>query len=244
MYISEREKLMYEIMRAIYASGIPISFKGSMVLKACLLEAGYAEIVRHTADIDANWNTEFAPSDEQISQSIQKAIATIDSDLKVTVYRTHGERTSAGLNVTNATTGERLFSMDIDVNRPSTPTQLYEVVGMRFRGITPIQILADKLSVISSDQVFRRVKDIVDIYYLSQVFDFDKNTVLDALKTSGRTLGDFNVFLFKQDDLQHAYEKYRVEDDVFKPSFEEVYTTVKTYMKNVLPQKRQRKFRI
>lgn len=41
MNITAEEKLMYEVMRAIYDSGIPISFKGSMVLKACLVEAGY-----------------------------------------------------------------------------------------------------------------------------------------------------------------------------------------------------------
>ena len=33
---------MYAVMKAIYDSGIPVNFKGSMVLKACLLEAGYA----------------------------------------------------------------------------------------------------------------------------------------------------------------------------------------------------------
>ena len=41
MKITAAEKLMYQIMREIYASSIPISFKGSMVLKACLMEAGY-----------------------------------------------------------------------------------------------------------------------------------------------------------------------------------------------------------
>lgn len=42
MKISAEEKMMYHVMKVIYESGIPISFKGSMVLKACLMEAGYA----------------------------------------------------------------------------------------------------------------------------------------------------------------------------------------------------------
>ena len=41
MAITAVEKLMYQVMKAIFDSGIPVSFKGSMVLKACLLEAGY-----------------------------------------------------------------------------------------------------------------------------------------------------------------------------------------------------------
>jgi len=55
MLLSEQEKLMYKVMKAIYDSGIPIEFKGAMVLKACLLEAGFTWEIRHTADIDANW---------------------------------------------------------------------------------------------------------------------------------------------------------------------------------------------
>ena len=54
MNITAEEKLMYDVMKAIYDSGIPVNFKGSMVLKACLMEAGYLEETRHTVDIDAN----------------------------------------------------------------------------------------------------------------------------------------------------------------------------------------------
>ena len=43
MNISKEEKLMYSVMKAIYDSGILMNFKGSMVLKACLLEAEFTE---------------------------------------------------------------------------------------------------------------------------------------------------------------------------------------------------------
>lgn len=72
MGLSVEEKLMYEVMHALYDSGIPISFKGSMVLKACLLEAGYTEETRHTVDIDANWYADVPPSDEMIRASLQE----------------------------------------------------------------------------------------------------------------------------------------------------------------------------
>ena len=58
MKISAEERLMYNVMKAIYESGIPISFKGSMVLKACLMEAGFTDDTRHTVDIDANWSSD------------------------------------------------------------------------------------------------------------------------------------------------------------------------------------------
>ena len=73
MMITAEERLMYRVMKAIYDSGIPVSFKGSMVLKACLLEAGYTEETRHTVDIDANWNSDTPPSGDQMVESLQKA---------------------------------------------------------------------------------------------------------------------------------------------------------------------------
>ena len=66
MNITVEEKLMYEVMKAIYKSGIPISFKGSMVLKACLMEAGFTEDTRHTVDIDANWNSDMSSTTEDV----------------------------------------------------------------------------------------------------------------------------------------------------------------------------------
>ena len=53
MKITPVERMMFNVMKAIYESGIPISFKGSMVLKACLMEAGFTDETRHTVDIDA-----------------------------------------------------------------------------------------------------------------------------------------------------------------------------------------------
>lgn len=240
MMITAEERLMYQVMKAIYDSGIPVSFKGSMVLKACLLEAGYTEETRHTVDIDANWNSDTPPSGEQMVESLQKAIEKNGIDLEVSIYRMYGEGRSAGFELTDKGSGEVLFSMDIDVNRPIPQTKMYEVEGLHFRGVAPAQMIADKLSAVSSDKVFRRVKDIVDLYYLSKVFDFDKDAALQALKSSNRELGDFNGFLHRRSELQHSYEKFRFAGDVNKPQFEDVYRAVKTHIKSVLPKEKNR----
>lgn len=87
MYITAEEKLMYEVMRAVFECGIPGSFKGSMVLKACLIEAGYDEDTRHTVDIDGNWISDTPPSTEQMVESLQKALDRSDVDLNVNLYR-------------------------------------------------------------------------------------------------------------------------------------------------------------
>jgi len=236
LHITAEEKLMYKVMKAVYDSGIPISFKGSMVLKACLMEAGYSEDTRHTVDIDANWNSDTPPSAEQMTQSLQNAINKSGIDLDVSIFRMYGEGRSAGFDLTDRSTGETLFSMDIDVNRPIPPTKLYEVNGLCFRGVSASQMIADKVAVISTDKVFRRVKDVVDLYYISKVFGFDRTDVMQTLKNSGRALDSFNGFLHRTEELKHSYEKFRFAGGVDKPPFEEVYSTVKSYIRDTLPK--------
>ena len=99
---------------------------------------------------------------------------------------------------------------------------------------------ADKLSAISTDKVFRRIKDVVDLYYISKVFPFDKDEITRTLENSGRKLDTFSGFLHRQDELKHSYEKFRFTGDVTKPPFEEVYRTVRAYVKDVLPREKKR----
>ena len=108
--ITAEERIMYKVMKAVYDSGIPISFKGSMVLKACLLEAGYTDETRHTVDIDANWNSDTPPTAGQMEESLQKAIQKEGIDLDVNLYRMYGEKRSAGFELTDCSSGEILFT--------------------------------------------------------------------------------------------------------------------------------------
>lgn len=242
MRLTAEEKLMYEVMKAIYDSGIPIDFKGSMVLKACLLEAGYSDEIRHTVDIDANWYSEVLPTAEGMTESLQKALDKNGIGLEAHLYRMYGEGRSAGFELKDKSTGEVLFSMDIDVNRPVPPTQIYEIAEFRFRGVSPAQMLADKVYVLSTDKIFRRIKDVVDLYYLSKVFPFNNAVVLQTLKNNRRALDTFHGFLHRRDELKHAYEKFRFTGGVDKPPFNEVYSVVKAYIKDILPREQHRDF--
>ena len=232
MKITAEEKLMYDVMKAIYNSGMPINFKGSMVLKACLIEMGYPEEIRHTEDIDANWYPDTPPTAEQMVESLQNALDKSGIKLKVEIFRMYGEGRSAGFNLKDSTSGEIIFTMDVDVNRPKSPTKIYEIEGVRFCGVAPIQMISDKIAVVSTDKVFRRIKDVVDLYYISHIFAYDHTAIVETLKNSNKTLGNFNGFLNRSDELQHSYEKFRFSKDVTKPPFEEVYRVVKSYIRD------------
>ncbi len=169
-------------------------------------------------------------------ESIQKALDYSSIDLQVKLYRMYGEDRSAGFELSDPSSGDLLFTMDIDVNRPAVETKVYEIEKIRFLGSSLAPMLADKLSVVSDDTVFRRVKDIIDLYYTAQVYRPDWAAVLQIIKESGRTLGTFDAFLTRTDALKHAYEKFRFDGGVLKPTFEDVYRTVKTYISDVLPE--------
>ena len=235
MILTNEEKLMYDVMESIYDSGIPVSFKGSMVLRACLIEAGYTEETRHTVDIDGNWYSDVPLTAEQMVSSLQKAVDTAGIPLEVSIYRMYGEGRSAGFELNNPSTGENLFTMDIDVNPPVVQSRVYEIEGIKFRGFSLTQMTADKVTAISTDSVFRRIKDIVDLYYVSHIVAFDRGEILRAIRESGRVIGDFSGFLQHPDRLAHAYGKFRLSPDVKKPPFEEVYQTVTTYISEALP---------
>ena len=166
---------MYSVMKAVYDSGIPISFKGSMVLKACLFEAGFLDETRHTVDIDANWNTDTPPTAEQMVESLQRAINRGGMDYEVRLYRMYGEKRSAGFELVDRNTDEILFTMDVDVNRPITPTQIYEVDGICFRGVSPLQMIADKVAVVSTDSEKN------EIGILKVIFGIRNNRVPEAV---------------------------------------------------------------
>lgn len=223
-------------MKAIYDSGIPIDFKGSMVLRACLLEVGYCDDIRHTLDIDANWYSQKPPTADQMTSSLQNVFDLHNIDLIVNIYRMYDDGKSAGFELTDKYTNEVLFSMDIDVNRPITPTKIYEIGDIKFRGVTASQMLADKITTISTDKVFRRIKDVVDLYYFSKVIDFNKEEIINAIKISNKVLEDFDGFLNKFYDLKHAYDKFRFTGNINKLSFIEIYNTVKTYIKDIIPK--------
>ncbi|MBQ5957160.1 MAG: nucleotidyl transferase AbiEii/AbiGii toxin family protein [Clostridia bacterium] len=164
MDITANEMQMYMVMKSIYDSGIPICFKGSMVLNAFLNESGFTDNVRQTVDIDANWYFDEPPTSEQMVASLQSAIDHSKLQIDVKIVRMYGNNRSAGFVLMDRKTNTELFSMDIDVNRPMPESRLYEIAGLRFYGVSPTQIIADKICAVSTNKVFRRIKDVIDLY--------------------------------------------------------------------------------
>ena len=227
--LHDNETLMYQIMTAIYKSGIPIDYKGSMVLRAFLSGADF-EAMRHTRDMDANWISDTEPTSAQMTSSIQRAMDSAGLDVTVRQFREHGDGKSAGFEFFLPDQTEAAAYMDMDVNRPSYMSRVYEIGEFVFRGAVVEQMIADKLSALSGDKIFRRSKDLLDVYYISKVCELDVAKVNDALVKVGREIGTFDGLINRIDELRHAYDKFKVDGDVEKPDFDTVFGAVVKYI--------------
>lgn len=115
---------------------------------------------------------------------------------------------------------KKIGSFDLSV-RKNEFYKLYDIDGIKFYGQTINKILADKICVLSSRKIFRRPKDLLDLYCLSGITQIDKNDILTTLEKSNRILESFNPLYNQKNEVKHAYESmYWLEG---KPPFEDVY---------------------
>ena len=96
--------------------------------------------------------------------------------------------------------------------------------GVVIKGASLSKMLSDKIYAISSGNVCRRTKDILDIYVMSFIMKIDTDELHQIWKESGRVLGDFKEYKIRFSELEEAYGKMKGIKN--KPDFIEVYNRV------------------
>lgn len=221
------EALMYEILGRISSSNAPLVFKGGLITKLILAEQKYTSIDRATVDIDANW-IDTAPSMEQLVKTIESALGELNQVYKIMPIRNYGEKRSAGLGVYDRESGMKILSMDIDI-APISSWKTYYFGEMGIKGILANEILADKISVISSDLVYKyRAKDLIDVYALSSCITIDTQDIIESCKIHDRAIQSFDGFLNRKNDVEHAYNKLRRIEE--KPPFLHLYSHLEKFL--------------
>lgn len=90
-------------------------------------------------------------------------------------------------------------------------------------------ILADKLYVATTKKLCRRIKDLIDIWYISSKFDVDFSILIQTIKELyGNEIKEnlnpcFLLDLKNYEFLKHAYDSYDL-GDVKKADFSKVYS--------------------
>lgn len=221
------EQSMYDILVRISDTDAPLIFKGALITKLILMENDFTELDRATKDIDANWIGS-PPTLEELVEIIKISIGDLNEKYNVTGGRESSERKTAGINFSNQA-GDRLFTMDINMWAAGSESREYYWGEGIIRGVIVDEILADKISVLSSTKIFRRAKDLVDVYAFSKCVNIDRHRILTLIEQKGNTLEDFDAFVNRKNDLEHAYNKLHGVEN--KPEFTEVYENLNLFLK-------------
>lgn len=219
----ELMEFLYRVMEELADAGVPIVFKGAMVLNLAIRENNPSKVERITRDIDGDWIGGH-PTMEEMEKALRKAVQKVDSSLDVQISRQFGERKSAGFKIMNES-GEKIGSIDLSVrqNEFCRPYISY-VNGISINGSSLSKMLSDKIYAISGESVCRRVKDVLDIYVMSFVTKINAEELRKIWRETGRELGNFEAFRTRSDELQIAYDKMKGVEN--KPDFCDVYDRV------------------
>lgn len=226
--MTEKEKFMYKIMGKISESDVPIVFKGALVTKLILTENGYTALERQTKDIDANW-VDTPPSMDVLVEAINNSLGEFKNEMYAVAFREYGTKTSAGISIRGKDTDEEIISMDISV-KPVHGNKIYHYGEISIKGVLANEILSDKITVMSKKMIFRRAKDIVDVYALAHCVRVRTSEIFEIFrKNPNREVGIFDEFYNHRQEVEHAYEKLEGIED--KPKFDGVYSYLKNFVR-------------
>ena len=226
--MTDHERLMYQMLGKFSEVNAPIVFKGALITKLVLSESGYTSLERYTRDIDANW-VGAPPSMMDLTDTVNQSLKAFEGKLYAEAIRDYGDKKSAGIAVVDAETGDRIIAMDISI-KPVIGSRIYHYGEAEIRGVLATEILADKISVLSKQLIFRRAKDIIDVYALAHCVKVQTQDIFSIYKSNpSREVGTFNEFYTLRQDVEHAYNKLAGIEG--KPPFDDVYTYLEKFLR-------------
>lgn len=217
--------IMYRVIEIMAKMRLPVVFKGAMVLKHVMIVNGLTTTYRLTGDIDMDW-VEYKITTEELTNKIRTVVNGLGIEgLKVICRREADANRSAGFVVNYQ--GRKLFSFDISMKMNPFAIDYVTDTGVIFTGASIEKMYADKICVISSKLLFRRVKDIYDLYLLSYLQGYKIKRIVKICEYQKKDIQSFEEFTKRIQDLVHAYEK--LDNIVNKPVFEVVYSRVRDF---------------
>lgn len=227
------ERILYKIIEELSKENAPIVFKGGLALKDLLTQSNKKNnIERKTVDIDANW-TGIVNYDE-MTQLFQKAIKRVDPTFKIAVSRFPKERQSMGYKILDENDNV-ITKIDLDIkDNPFYVICTVNNIDIKYSSFE--KMMADKLRALSGEHVFRRTKDLLDIYLILQEVDIDFQKISEILKFEEKKLENFSTLLKNRKLLEESYDK--LSGIVNKPPFDEVWKKDIEFLKmnNLVPK--------
>lgn len=215
-----RIRLIEELARM----NAPVVIKGCILLRMIMADTGISTR-RGTKDLDIDW-TDLNTDMLQIQGTLNTALSRIEYGLIAVPHREFKQYQVAGFNIMYGE--EKVCSCDVNVAACPYTSYYKTPNGVTFIGSSPQNIFADKLQGISTKAVYRRVKDVYDLYLLSHLKIFKVGQTRNILSDRGRELGDFRDFINGTDMMMHAWSKFKGVDN--KPDFALLYTRASQFV--------------
>ena len=225
--MTNNEKLMYQILGNISNTDTPIIFKGALITKLILSDHGFTDVERMTKDIDGDW-IGTPPTMKHLEDTLNNSLGGLKNQYFVKAYRQYESEKSAGFYVVDKDTNKNIFKMDIAI-KPTIGSKLYYFGDMTIKGVLPTEVLADKITAMSSNKLFRRMKDVTDIYALSHCVEVETDKIWDICKEKNHEVQSFDGFYNRKSEVEHAYNMLRGVDG--KPDFDVIYTYISKFVK-------------
>lgn len=210
--------------------------KGAISLQELSKKKNYSNIIRTTTDLDMDLKTKSIDDWELFVQSIEK-LATENSELRLT-YKLVDRRGFRKNSVSDSLTFEvyrdnsmcTTFSIDVNLSSNAITFDKLDINNKTIDRYPAGYMIADKMKVIATEMIYRRTKDLIDLYILSQLENY---TYEDLYNIVHEKLGNlqFNSIFFldgcDKNKLLHAYSKLaRVSN---KPNLLDVITRVSNF---------------
>lgn len=221
---------LYRVMEELSNEGVPVVFKGAMVLNLAIRKNNPSNVERLTRDIDGDWIGDY-PTMAEMEKALRIAVKKVDDSLDIQIKRIYGEHKSAGFNIVDSN-NEKVARIDLSVRQ----NKFYEsyvsyVSGATIKGASLSKMLSDKIYAISGEKIFNRLKDVLDIYTMSFITEVNPEELHQIWKETDRTLGNFEKFKTHFVELNEAYDKMKGIKN--KPDFKDVYNRVDGVVKEI-----------
>ena len=184
--------------------------KGGTALATKLIEGNLPQLTRQTKDIDIHCSDKsywifFSEHVEDILND--NALGYRYKLLKQRGLEKTGFSDSIVLEVSSPTF-TKTIGLDMNLKDTELPTIFIPSLGIN--AYDNYTMLSDKLSVIFSKKIFRRVKDMYDIYALAQLSNYSMYKLLCVVKNKFPNYHEFELMLKIENyaELEHAFTKF------------------------------------
>ena len=211
--------------------------KGGMVLVTLMYLNNRSSLSRRTEDIDIHC------ANKEAWLYFKKNIAQILNNNTLGYRYTYiGSRldkkglpfdTSDSLTLHLETSQGVCFDFGIDMNvKPDSIVSAMFVPALNSKTYSPLTMLSDKIVVVSSNKIYRRIKDVYDLYALSLMYSFRLSEIREMLhRKHGRVELKNMLVINNLEQLTHAWFKFTGIQN--KPEFGIMFSRNKYFLEPI-----------